>query len=227
MPKNRIVAVVPAYEQESLIARTVIALRSVPGVWRVIVVDDGSSDLTAYTAGEAGAEVVVNGLNIGKGRSLNRVLREVDFDILLLIDGDLGYSASQAEALLVPVLSGVADLAIAAFPASRRKGGFGLAQGAGRWGIRKMTGFETASPLSGQRAMNRELYDAVMPLDPGFGVEVGMTIDAVRSGLKVVEVVTTMEHRETGRDLAGFMHRGHQFLDIIISVGRRIGSGGR
>jgi hypothetical protein len=55
-------------------------------------------------------------------------------------------------------------------------------------------------------------------------MEVAMTVDALRAGLRVVEVPTTMSHRETGRDLAGFLHRGKQFRDILAAIARRIGS---
>jgi hypothetical protein len=52
-------------------------------------------------------------------------------------------------------------------------------------------------------------------------MEVAMTIDAIRAGMRVVEVQTTMSHRETGRDLAGFIHRGKQFRDILLAIAGR------
>jgi len=170
--------------------------------------------------------VVVNGKNLGKGGSLNRVLPHLEFDVLLLVDGDIGDSAGQAEKLLEPVLAGEADLAIAAFGPPERIGGFGIAKGLGRTAIRLLGGKRMATPLSGQRAMTRSLYDRVAPFDDGFGVEVGMTIDALRAGFKVIEVETGMSHRETGRDFAGFLHRGRQFLDIGRSALKRLPGGG-
>ncbi len=215
------VAVVPSFLEEEIIPNTVSSLRAISSLERVIVVDDASADRTARLADENGATVVVNGRNLGKGESLNRVLSNLEFDVLLLIDGDLGVNAAQAGLLLEPVLSGNADLAIAAFGAPETKGGFGLAQGLGRLGIRHLTGRKMKSPLSGQRAMTREAYRRVAPFAPGFGMEVAMTIDAMRAGLRVVEVQTTMSHRETGRDLAGFIHRGKQFRDILLAIAGR------
>ena len=215
------VAVVPSFVEEETVKDTVSSLRTINSVERVIVVDDASSDGTARLAGEAGASVVVNGCNLGKGDSLNRVLPNLDFDVLILIDGDLGEYAAQAVLLLEPVLLGEADLAIAAFGAPTLKGGFGIAQGLGRLGIKYLTGRQMKSPLSGQRAMTREAYGLVAPFAQGFGMEVAMTIDALRAGLRVVEVQTTMSHRQTGRDLAGFVHRGKQFRDILLAIARR------
>ena len=201
------VAVVPSFLEEEIIPNTVSSLRAISSLERVIVVDDASADRTACLADETGATVVVNGRNLGKGESLNRVLPNLEFDVLLLIDGDIGVHAAQAGLLLEPVLSGNADLAIAAFGAPETKGGFGLAQGLGSLGIRHLTGRKMKSQLYGQRAMTREAYRRVAPFAPGFGMEVAMTIDAMRAGLRVVEVQTTMSHRETGRDFAGFIHR--------------------
>jgi len=48
-----------------------------------------------------------------------------------------------------------------------------------------------------------------------------MTIDALRAGLRVVEVETAMSHRETARDFAGFVHRGRQFGSILGAISRR------
>ncbi len=216
------VAVVPAYNEEKLIGATVRSLRTLDGIERVLVVDDASSDSTAAEALASGATVVVNGTNLGKGASLNRVLEGLVFDALLLVDGDLGEHAAEADKLLEPVLSGRADLSIAAFPAPTKKGGFGLAQGLARAGIKRLTGRRMDSPISGQRAMTRTAFDAVFPFRKRFGVEVAMTLDAYRAGLSVKEVSTTMGHRETGRDWKGFVHRGRQALDIALALVSRV-----
>jgi hypothetical protein len=50
---------------------------------------------------------------------------------------------------------------------------------------------------------------------------VGLDIDALRAGLRVLEVRTTMHHAATGRDWAGFRHRGRQLLHILRALGRR------
>lgn len=217
-----VLAVVTAFNQDDVISDTVSSLLNIDEIDRVVVVDDASSDNTAIKAIEAGGDLVVNGENLGKGNSLNRVLPLLDFDILLLIDGDLGRSAHRATSILRPVLNGEADLAIAAFPPPAVKGGFGIAQGLGRWGIKSLTGMSTKSPLSGQRAITRELLRSIEPLEPGFGVEVGMTVDAIRAGFRVVEVGTEMSHDETMRDLAGFLHRGRQFYWISRAVATRV-----
>lgn len=220
--KRGFIAVVPAFSEEGTIGETVSSLLSINAVSRVIVVDDDSPDRTVAEAVRAGATVVSNGKNLGKGTSLNRLLRLLEFDGLLLIDGDLGSHAEEASLLLEPVSRGSADLSIAAFPRAHKKGGFGMVKGLSRWGISFLGGAEMRSPVSGQRAMTRRAYECLYPFAHGFGMETGMTIDALRAGLTVVEVETTMSHNETGRDLSGFLHRGRQFVDIAFALAVRM-----
>lgn len=222
-----IVALIPAHDEAQRIAATVGAARAIPGVTRVFVVDDASTDKTGEIALAAGAEVLRLHTNVGKGAALDEGLGRVgdDADVLLMLDGDLGESASQGGLLLAPVLAGEADMTIAAFPRPKIKAGFGLVKGLARFGIRALGGgagraFPATAPLSGQRAMTRACWQRVTPFAFGYGVEVALTVRALRAGLRVREVVTTMAHDATGRDVAGFRHRGRQFAHVARSLVR-------
>nr|MDQ3726269.1 glycosyltransferase family 2 protein [Actinomycetota bacterium] len=97
-----------------------------------------------------------------------------------------------------------------------------------RWAIRRRAGIEPEAPISGQRAMRREVLEAVLPFAPGFGMEIGMTVDAHRAGFRVVEVELPLEHRATGRTWRGFAHRGRQLRDFLrVYASRRMGGRGR
>ena len=78
-------------------------------------------------------------------------------------------------------------------------GGFGVALGFARWGIRSLCGVETTAPISGQRAMRIEVLRATLPFARGYGMEVGMTVDAVRAGYRLREYEIDLSHRATGR----------------------------
>jgi hypothetical protein len=119
------------------------------------------------------------------------------------------------------VLAGEADLAIADLPAQQGAGGFGVAMGLARRGMARATGRRMAEPLSGQRAIRWEALPALLPFAPGFGVEVAMTIDALRAGLRVVEVEVDLHHNPTGKDLAGILHRARQARAIARELTRR------
>lgn len=217
-----ITVLIPARNEAERIGETVKAVREVGPAWEVIVIDDCSQDATADRAREAGAKVLSLNRHLGKGGALNYGLAESRGEIVLLLDADLGRSAVQCTFLLQPVLDGQLDMAIARFPPPRRRGGFGLVKGLARWGIRLLTGLEMASPLSGQRAVRRQVLEAVGGFADGFGAEVALTIDAARGGFRIGEVPVEMWHAETGRDLAGFWHRGKQFCQVARSLWPRL-----
>lgn len=217
-----VVALVAARDEADRIASTVRALGTIPAVERVVVIDDGSSDGTAAAAAAAGAAVLSAPRPVGKGGALEAALSKVPVaEVYLLADGDLGPSASALAGVLDAVLRGDADLAVGALPRPP-SGGFGLVKRGARILIRAATGFDPSEPLSGQRAVRREVLEACRPIAPGFGVEVGMTADAARMGFRVVEVPAAVEHRFTRRDLAGFVHRGQQGWDILRAAVPRL-----
>lgn len=224
-----VIALIPAHNESERIAATVTATRSVPEIDRVIVIDDASTDATARLAADAGAEVLRLEHNRGKGGALQHGLDAVaaEADVIALLDGDLGETAAQVSALLAPVLAGNADMTIATLPKPPGSGGFGLVKGLARWGIRRLSGFEATAPLSGQRVLSRAAWTASTPFATGYGVEVGLTVRAARAGARILEVPTTMEHAATGRDVAGFRHRGRQFVQVTaalmrLALGRRL-----
>ena len=141
--------------------------------------------------------------------------------VWLLVDADLERTATRLAPLLDAVREGKADIAIATFP-KLAGGGFGMVKRAAARLIRAACGFDAREPLSGQRAITAFALAAVRPLAPGFGLEVGMTIDAVRAGLRVVEIpIEGLSHRPTGRGVRGFTHRARQGADILAAVAAR------
>jgi hypothetical protein len=206
---NALTILVAARDEEARIESTVRRLRAAfPGA-EVVVADDGSRDGTASAAEGAGARVVRLPRR-GKGQALTLAERECPSGALLLCDADV-------EGDLRPLAESRADLAIASF-ARRRGGGFGVAKGTARALIALRTGRRADEPLSGQRRLSEGARTRVFPLAAGFGVETGMTIDALRAGLDVEEVELDLAHRATGRDVRGFFHRGTQLRDVLLST---------
>jgi hypothetical protein len=214
----RVVAVVAAFNEEDSIARSVKSLTAIEAISQVVVIADGSTDRTAEEAVGAGARVLIAPRRRGKGGALDSALSAIgSADVYLLVDGDVGETAAQTAALLEEVLAGRLDIAIGRLP-PLEGGGFGLVKAFSRWAIRTITGFDAQEALSGQRALTRSALKACRPMAPGFGLETGMTIDAVRLGFRVGEVPVDMSHRATGRTLAGFTHRARQGWDILQAV---------
>jgi glucosyl-3-phosphoglycerate synthase len=201
---------IAARDEEERIGQTVERLRAAFPDAEVVVADDGSRDATGEVAERAGARVLRLPRR-GKGQALTLAEREAPPGALLLCDADLAGDLSE-------LLDADADLAAAVF-AERQGGGFGIAKRAARALIRARSGFVAAEPLSGQRAFSERARAACFPLAAGFGCEVGATIDAARAGLRLAELELPLRHRATGRDAAGFIHRGRQLLDALLACG--------
>ena len=199
-----------ARDEADRIGDTIADLRADFPDAEIVVVDSCSADGTAERAEDAGAVVVRLG-RTGKGEALSAGERAAAAGPLLLCDADLQGSVK-------PLAEREADLVVAAF-ARRTGGGFGIAKHVAREVIRLRTGFAVREPLSGQRHLTERARAAVFPLAPGFGCEVRMTIDALRAGLTVEEIELDLGHRETGRDVSGFAHRGRQLLDALFAAG--------
>ncbi len=71
--------------------------------------------------------------------------------------------------------------------------------------------------------MRVEVLRATLPFADGYGMEVGMTIDAVRSGYSLREYELDLAHRATGRTLTGFAHRARQLRDFARAYRSRGG----
>jgi glucosyl-3-phosphoglycerate synthase len=220
-PPHHVVALVPAFRRADRVGATVRGL--LPLVDEVVVVDDGSGDggATATAAAQAGASVIVLAANRGKGGALTAgVAATPRASTYLLVDADTADTAA-ATAPLLDRLRGGADLCIGVLPPAGGRGGFGMVRDLARWGIRRACGFEAAAPLSGQRAVRAPLLRS-LELADRFGVEVGMTIDAVRAGCEVVEVPVAVDHAHTGRNVAGFSHRAAQGYDLVRALWTRL-----
>ncbi|HEX4790373.1 MAG TPA: glycosyltransferase [Actinospica sp.] len=226
--------VISAYGEAERIGETVDGALALTGVDLVVVVDDGSRDegATSRIAKEHGAIVVRHPRNRGKGAAMETGAAAVaaiearegraDARFLLFLDADLRGSAAAAAPLIAPIRDGQAGMTIAILPPQETAGGgHGFVVRLATGGIRRAVGFSATQPLSGQRCLTREAFETALPLAHGFGVEVGLTIDVLRAGIRVFEVEADFQHRVTGTDLAAQLHRGRQYRDVALALAVR------
>lgn len=216
--------VIPAYNETEKIVPTVNAARqALPGASEIIVVDDCSKDDTWQKAQGAGAKVLRMQRRMGKGAALMQGTVEAGGDIVVFLDADIGETAGEIRKLIQPIANDEADMAVARFPdlSPTKRTGFGVVKLTAYCGVRQLCGCKMSAILSGQRAARRSTFLSLMPFAPGFGVEIGLTIDALRKGLRIIEVECSMTHRVAGRNLVGFYHRSRQFYWIARAIAAR------
>ncbi len=217
--------IVAARNEAERIGATLAALRGALPEARLLVADDASTDGTSAIATGTGAGVVRRHRPRGKGANVTAAAQAAigelgDEATVLICDSDLGESAGLLAAVVEAVEDGECELAIAAF-AESRGGGFGITLGYARRSVERTCGARLRAPLSGQRAMRVSTLRELLPFAYGWGLETGMTIDAIRAGLRVREIELPLQHRATARTPAGFLHRARQLRDIRRAVRAR------
>ncbi|MBI4262696.1 glycosyltransferase family 2 protein [Candidatus Uhrbacteria bacterium] len=142
-----IAAVIPAFNEEYTIGSVVRAVRAVPDIDVVIVVNDGSNDRTSAIARAAGATVIDLPQNIGKGGAMRVGALSTKADVLFFADADLiGLRPQHVQSVIDPVMHGHAAMCI------------GIRD---RWG--NLTEFfsklDPLLAIGGERAIRRDIFD--------------------------------------------------------------------
>ena len=209
---SQVVAVVPARDEESSIARVVRDIRAVintdgkPVFDRILVCDNASTDNTADLARNEGAEVVFE-MHPGYGAAcLAALSRIAQTDIVVFIDADQSLKVDQATDLLSAICDG-ADLVIGCRPrALQETGSMTLPQRVGNiiasllirliWQVQ-------VSDLGPFRAIRFDALQTLEMQDRGFGWTVEMQVKAIQRGLHMVEVPVHYRRRVGQSKISG------------------------
>ncbi|WP_424911190.1 glycosyltransferase family 2 protein [Thermovenabulum sp.] len=220
----RLSVVIPAYNEEKNIQFLLRSLKKIIEIDEIIVVDDGSRDRTGELAEKEGVKVIPLKKNYGKGYACFEGFKESRGEVVLFLDADIKFKKEDILALIAPIFNNEADMTVAGFNkfSGKTKGGFGMVKNFARIGLFLFTGIYFHFPLSGQRAVKREFLKDCKFFSGGYGMEVGITIEVIKRGGRVKEIITNMQHDRTERNLKGFLHRGKQLLDIIFAFAQKV-----
>jgi glycosyltransferase involved in cell wall biosynthesis len=230
----RIVAVVPAFDEEDAIGSVVDEIRAFdPGI-DVVVVDDGSSDATAATATEAGAAVVRLPFNLGIGAAVQTGFRyalEKDYDVAVRLDGDGQHDPSELPKLLAPLERDEADVVTGSRfrdddgegyrpPLARRLGISWFARL-----VSLLSGQRVTDTTSGFQALNRRGIALFASDYPSDYPEVEATVLLLKHRLRLVEVPVRMREREHGSSSITFLRSLYYAIKVtlalLVAMGRR------
>jgi glycosyltransferase involved in cell wall biosynthesis len=182
----------------------------------IVVYDNNSTDGTGDIARGLGVRVVPVPRQ-GKGHAVRAAFADlVEWDVIVLTDGDGTYPAEAAPLLIAPLLLGAADMAVGARQPTAGAGAMTLIRGLGnkliRAAFRLLIGPGTTDLLSGYRAFNQRFRTTVRLRSAGFEIETELASEAVARKLRAVEISVPYYPR-----IAGTQSKLRAFSD-----GRRI-----
>ncbi|MCR8501658.1 MAG: glycosyltransferase family 2 protein [Thermofilum sp.] len=199
--KPLVVACIPAYNEERTIASVILKTQKYAD--KVLVCDDGSTDLTGEIARRMGAEVLVHERNRGKGEAVKTLLRralELEADVIVTLDADGQHNPDDIPKLLAPILRGEADLVVgsrfttgssAEMPRYRLLGTRVI-----NWLVKRHVRVEVKDIQSGFRALTRRAAEVALKAEAkGYGIEQEQLTLAAQAGLRIVEAPIEVRYK--------------------------------
>jgi len=223
---DRVVAVVPAWNEAGAIGGVVDEIRAFDPQIDVVVVDDASTDDTAGVARAHGAKVLALPFNIGIGGAVQtgfRYARDEGYDVAVRLDGDGQHAAEELGKLLAPIRAGDAELVIGSRfvdPAGTYRPPF-----ARRMGIRVFArlvsllgGQKVTDTTSGFSALDRTAIELFATEYPHDYPEVESTLVALRSGLRLAQVQVDMRERQAGTSSITFVRSLYYIVKVMLAL---------
>lgn len=220
--KLLIVACIPAKDEEKMVAKVIVKVQKY--VDKVIVLDDGSSDMTGEIAGRLGAEVIRHDKNLGYGAALNSLFKkaiEMGSDVVVTLDSDDQHDPDLIDRLVKPIVDGEADVVVG----SRFLDGNGSQKSVPLYrkvGIEAITKLINATSLkdltdaqSGMRAYSGYALKMVVPSEMGMGASAEILMKAKDASLRVAEVPIDINYNVQRASTSNPVKHG---LDVVLSI---------
>jgi glycosyltransferase involved in cell wall biosynthesis len=224
IPRSRTQVVIAAYNEATVIGRVVSEVARAG--YRVVVVDDGSSDATGRLARHAGATVLRHPFNLGQGAALQTGIEyalEQDAEVVVTFDADGQHRLSDIAVLVEALAKEQADFVLGtrfadsstSLPPVRR-----LLLIAATAFTRLTTGLDVSDTHNGLRAMSRQGAAAIRLRQNRMAHASELLAQVAASGLRWVERPVTIDY--TAYSLAKGQRLGDAVLILLDLFARRL-----
>lgn len=226
MTVRRVLAVVPAYNEERAIGAIVDEIRAFDPSFDVVVVDDGSADATSRVAAAHGAAVVTLPYNLGIGGAVQTGFKyalEHGYELAVRLDGDGQHDPAELPKLLAPVERGDADIVTGSRfadgspthrpPLARRIGIMWFARL-----VSLLTRQRVTDTTSGFQALNERGIALFAGEYPSDYPEVEATVLVYKHRLRLEEVPVRMREREHGESSITFIRSVYYMLKVTLAL---------
>jgi len=196
-----IAIIIPCFNEEQTIYKVVRDFKTHMPEASIYVYDNNSTDKTAYEAQKAGA-IVRQEYRQGKGNVVRQMLRDIEADCYLLVDGDDTYPAEYARALCNPISAGIdmtiGDRLSSTYFKENKRPFHNTGNKLVRYMINKIFHANLHDIMTGYRAMSRNFVQNLAILSIGFEIETEITIHALDKHYKLKEIPIEYRDRKQG-----------------------------
>lgn len=221
---ENVAVIIPCYNESITVGKVVDDFRAALPQASIYVYDNNSTDGTGDIAREHGAIVRLE-TRQGKGNVVRQMMRDIDAEYYIMVDGDDTYPAEAAQELLKPLVEGRADMVVGdrlsngSYGEENDRAFHGFGNNLVRFLIKAIYGFDFHDVMTGYRAYNKVFAKTMPVLSPGFEIETELSIHAVDKGWRIVEVSIDYRDRPEGSEskLSTFSD-GWKVLRMIMSL---------
>lgn len=189
----KIIIGIPAYNEEKNIAAVIAKLGKITD--KILVCNDGSSDLTGSIAEKMGAIVITHPKNLGYGAAIRTIFTkfiELDADILVTFDADGQHRVEDINQVTSPIINNEAEIVIGSRFLGNNDEGVPTYRKIGIKTITNLTNVTSETKFtdsqSGFRAYHKRVISEIIPSEHGMGVSTEILIKANKRGFKIKEV---------------------------------------
>jgi len=218
----KIVIGIPAYNEEKNIGSIILKLKQKYD--KIIVCDDGSTDMTSSISTTLGAVVVKHKKNQGYGAAIRTIFDEfkkTDSDILVTFDADGQHKISEIESMVKPILENTADIVIGSRFLGKtidlpkyRKIGIKTITGL----TNAITGTKISDSQSGFRAYSKKTLNQISLIESGMGISTEILIKSSKKNMRIFEVPITILYSETTHSQEPISHGTSVIMSTIKHV---------
>ena len=204
MKDKKIAVLIPCYNEELTVEKTVGDFKHVLPNADIYVYNNNSKDRTKELALKAGA-IVKDEYRQGKGAVVRSMFRDIDADVYIMVDGDDTYPAEEVEGLIAPVLEGKADMVIgdrlsSTYYTENKRPFHNFGNSLVKGLINFLFKSDLNDIMTGYRSFSKKFVKCMPVMSDGFQIETEMTIFALTNNMQVVNVPITYRDRPEGSE---------------------------
>ena len=204
MNDKKIAVLIPCYNEELTVEKTVSDFKHVLPDADIYVYNNNSKDRTKELALKAGA-IVKDEYRQGKGAVVRSMFRDIDADVYIMVDGDDTYPAEEVESLITPVLEGKADMVIgdrlsSTYYTENKRPFHNFGNSLVKGLINFLFKSDLNDIMTGYRSFSKKFVKCMPVMSDGFQIETEMTIFALTNNMQVVNVPITYRDRPEGSE---------------------------